>query len=89
MSIFSILLVVEINFSFFLNCYRQEARDIIRTAVNASDEDAVIFSGHGCVDALEKLLSALDLREAPVVFTSPSEHHDNLHVWQKTGAKVR
>ncbi|KAJ8971596.1 hypothetical protein NQ314_000621, partial [Rhamnusium bicolor] len=68
--------------------FRQEARDIIRNAVNASDEDAVIFSGHGCSDALEKLIFALDLRESPVIFTGPSEHHDNLHLWQKTGAKM-
>nr|CAH7716424.1 unnamed protein product [Callosobruchus chinensis] len=68
--------------------FRQEARDIIRTAVNASEEDAVIFSGHGCSDALEKLISALDLRESPIIFTGSSEHHDNLHLWQKTGAKI-
>lgn len=67
---------------------RQEARDIIRTGVNASEEDAVIFCGHGCTDALEKLIAVLDLREAPVVFTGPTEHHDNLHLWQKMGAKV-
>ncbi|CAG9819517.1 unnamed protein product, partial [Phaedon cochleariae] len=67
---------------------RQEARDIIRNAVNASEEDAVIFSGHGCTNALEKLISALDLRESPIIFTGPTEHHDNLHLWQKTGAKM-
>lgn len=68
--------------------FRQEARDIIRTAVNASDDDSVIFSGHGCTDALEKLISVLDLREAPIIFTGPSEHHDNLNMWRNTGAKV-
>ncbi|XP_023030316.2 uncharacterized protein [Leptinotarsa decemlineata] len=68
--------------------FRQEARDIIRSAVNATEEDAVIFSGHGCTDALEKLISALDLREAPIIFTGSTEHHDNLNLWQKTGAKI-
>ncbi|CAG9856772.1 unnamed protein product [Phyllotreta striolata] len=68
--------------------FRQEARDIIRTAVNASEDDAVIFSGHGCSDALEKLITALDIREPPVVFTGSTEHNDNLHLWQKTGAKL-
>lgn len=67
---------------------RQEARDIIRTAVNASEDDAVIFSGHGCSDALAKIITALDLRESPVIFTGSTEHFDNLHLWQKTGAKV-
>ncbi|KAF7276840.1 hypothetical protein GWI33_009730, partial [Rhynchophorus ferrugineus] len=65
----------------------QEAREIIRNAVNASEDDAVIFCGHGCTDALNKLIWALDIREPPVVFTGHSEHHDNLNLWQKTGAK--
>ncbi|XP_072386155.1 uncharacterized protein [Diabrotica undecimpunctata] len=68
--------------------FRQEARDIIRSAVNASEEDAVIFTGHGCSDALERLITALDLREPPVVFTGLNEHYDNIHLWQKTGAKM-
>ncbi|XP_056640818.1 uncharacterized protein LOC130447813 isoform X2 [Diorhabda sublineata] len=68
--------------------FRQEARDIIRNAVNASEEDAVIFSGHGCSDALEKLITALDLRESPVVFTGSTEHYDNIHLWQKIGSKL-
>ncbi|XP_064215241.1 uncharacterized protein LOC658498 isoform X2 [Tribolium castaneum] len=68
--------------------FRQEARDIIKNASNASDSDAVIFTGHGCTDALQKLISALDLREAPIVFTGSSEHHDNIHLWQEIGAKM-
>lgn len=68
--------------------YRQEARDIIRNAVNASEDDAVIFAGHGCLGALQKLISALDFREPPVVFVFPSEHHDNIQLWQEVGAKV-
>ncbi|CAH0560225.1 unnamed protein product [Brassicogethes aeneus] len=68
--------------------FRQEARDIVRNAVNASEEDAVIFSGHGCRDALEKLINALDLREPPVVFIGASEHLDNLQLWQKTDAQM-
>lgn len=72
----------------YISRSRQEARDIIRTAVNASEDDTVIFSGHGCADALEKLISALDFRDASIIFTGPTEHHDNLNLWQKTGAKV-
>ncbi|XP_050297655.1 uncharacterized protein LOC126737017 isoform X2 [Anthonomus grandis grandis] len=68
--------------------FRQEARDIIRGAVNATDDEAVIFCGHGCIDALNKLIWALDVRETPVIFTGPSEHRDNLMLWQKTGAKI-
>ena len=40
--------------------YRNESREIIRGAVNASnDNDAVIFSGSGCTGAIHKLISAL------------------------------
>lgn len=73
-------------FDFFY--FRQEAREIIRTAVNATDDEAVVFCGHGCIDALNKLIWALDIRETPVIFTGPSEHRENLTLWQKTGAKV-
>lgn len=82
------ILSAPINIEIRIFRFRQEARDIIRTAVNASEDDTVIFSGHGCTHALEKLISALDLRDAPIIFTGPTEHHDNINIWQKTGAKV-
>ncbi|KAL1509146.1 hypothetical protein ABEB36_003931 [Hypothenemus hampei] len=69
--------------------FRQEAREIIRTAVNATEDEAVIFCGHGCIDALSKLIWALDIRgDTPVIFTGPSEHRENLTLWQKTGATI-
>ncbi|XP_045480005.1 uncharacterized protein LOC123684683 [Harmonia axyridis] len=68
--------------------FRQEARELIKNAVNANDEDAVIFTGHGCSDAIKKIIGALDLREQPVVFTGPSEHQDNILLWQEAGAEM-
>ncbi|XP_066254164.1 uncharacterized protein [Euwallacea similis] len=68
--------------------FRQEAREILRTAVNATEDEAVIFCGHGCIDALNKLIWALDIRDTPIIFTGPSEHRENLTLWQKTGAKI-
>lgn len=68
--------------------FRQEARDLIRSSVNASDDDAVVFTGHGCADAIKKLLDALDFREPPLVFTGPNEHNDNIQLWQDIGAKI-
>lgn len=56
--------------------------------MNASDADAVIFTGHGCTDALQKLISSLDVRDPPIVFTGSNEHYDNLGLWQEIGAKV-
>lgn len=67
---------------------RQEARDVIRNAVHASEDDAVIFAGNGCTGALHKLIHALDLEEAPIVFVGSNEHHSILLPWREIGAKV-
>lgn len=75
------------NNAFYASGFRQEARDIIKNAVNASDDDAVIFVGHGCAGAIKKLVNALDL-DAPTVFVGASEHQDNLQIWQEIGAQV-
>ncbi|MBA2725827.1 MAG: aminotransferase class V-fold PLP-dependent enzyme [Actinobacteria bacterium] len=42
--------------------FREEARRIIREAVGASEEHAVIFCGSGSTGAIDKLLSILNLR---------------------------
>ncbi|KRT85714.1 hypothetical protein AMK59_628, partial [Oryctes borbonicus] len=49
--------------------FRQEAREIIKNGVNASEDDAVIFAGQGCTGAIRKLINALDLKDPPIVFT--------------------
>jgi selenocysteine lyase/cysteine desulfurase len=47
--------------------FRNEARSIIRGAVNASTElDAVIFTGSGCTGAIHKLISSLYLEKLEV-----------------------
>ncbi|XP_046666052.1 LOW QUALITY PROTEIN: uncharacterized protein LOC124357947 [Homalodisca vitripennis] len=68
--------------------YRHEARDIIRNAVHASEDDVVIFAGHGCTGAVHKLIHGLDLSVPPVVFVGPCEHHSNLLPWREIGAKI-
>lgn len=72
----------------FWTCYRHEARDILRNAVHASEDDVVIFSGHGCTGAVHKLIHSLDLVEPPIVFVGPCEHHSNLLPWREIGSKV-
>lgn len=69
-------------------CDRHEARDIVRNAVHAGEQDAVIFAGSGCTGAVHKLLHALDLRDPPVVFVGASEHHSTLLPWREAGALV-
>ncbi|XP_071500517.1 uncharacterized protein [Diadema antillarum] len=68
--------------------FRHEARDIVRNAVNASEHDAVIFTGTGCTAAVHKLVNALQLQEPPIVFVGPYEHHSNLLPWRETGAQI-
>ncbi|CAH1777963.1 unnamed protein product, partial [Owenia fusiformis] len=68
--------------------FRHEARDIIRNAVNASEHDAVIFTGSGCTGAVHKLIHALNFSHPPTVFVGPYEHHSNLLPWKEIGAEV-
>ncbi|KNC73866.1 hypothetical protein SARC_13577, partial [Sphaeroforma arctica JP610] len=75
--------------------FRQEARQIIRNGVNASERDAVLFSGNGVTGAIAHLARALYLEQymahskgPAVVITGPQEHHSNMLVWRESGADV-
>lgn len=61
----------------------------MRHAVGASEQDAVLFTGHGTAGALRVLLRHLDLDKPTVVFVGPFEHHANLRPWREHGVKVR
>jgi selenocysteine lyase/cysteine desulfurase len=71
--------------------YRDEAREIVSKAMNATDLDAVIFTGNGTTGAFLKLIQSLRLEATgpplsknahiPVVFTSCYEHHSNILNW--------
>ena len=51
------------------------SRDIIRNAVNASEHDAVIFTGSGCTAAVHKLLHALHLNQTGTPPPVSMSHH--------------
>ncbi len=74
--------------------YREQAREIIRAAVNGSEEDQIIFCGSGATSAINKLVDILGLRspsanqDAPVVFVGPYEHHSNELPWRESCAEV-
>ena len=72
--------------------FRNEARSIIRGAVNAcSESDVVIFTGSGSTGAIHKLISSLyldKLEERPLVFNSGQEHHSNLLPWREVGCEM-
>ncbi|KAJ8682427.1 hypothetical protein QAD02_018219, partial [Eretmocerus hayati] len=63
--------------------FRHEAREIVRHAVGAGEDDAVLFTGQGSASALRTLLRHLNLRDGPtIVFTGPFEHYANLRPWR-------
>lgn len=71
--------------------FRHESRDIVRNAVHASEDDAVIFVGSGCTGAVHKLIHAMDFASEeikPIVLVGPYEHHSNLLPWREIGATV-
>lgn len=76
--------------------YREQARDIIRSAVNAADDDQIIFCGPGATAAINKLVDIMGLRhpadttheDQPVVFIGPYEHHSNELPWRESRARV-
>ncbi|KAK3274768.1 hypothetical protein CYMTET_17062, partial [Cymbomonas tetramitiformis] len=75
--------------------FRAEARQLIKGAVNASEEDALIFVGSGATCAVARLVSVLHLEDyahdaagRAVVFTSFFEHHSNLLPWREAPVDV-
>jgi len=44
------------------SAFREQAREIIANALNAGDEDVVIFCGSGCTGAIDKLIQILGLK---------------------------
>jgi selenocysteine lyase/cysteine desulfurase len=69
---------------------REEARGVIREAVNGRQDDVVIFCGTGATGAIDKLIRLLawDPRERPVVFIGPYEHHSNELPWRESTAEL-
>jgi selenocysteine lyase/cysteine desulfurase len=81
---------------------REDARAIIRAAVNGDADTLVIFCGSGTTGAINKLVGILGLRapderyrtgtipaaQRPVVFIGPYEHHSNELPWRESVADV-
>lgn len=47
--------------------FRNEARDFIKSCVNAGEHDCLVFVGSGCTGAVHKLINALNLTQPPVI----------------------
>ncbi len=78
---------------------REQAREIVRKAVNAGDQDVVVFCGAGATGAIDRVARLLGLAHPsgpdatppemrPVVFIGPYEHHSNELPWREAAADV-
>jgi selenocysteine lyase/cysteine desulfurase len=75
--------------------FREQARQQIREAVNATPEDLVLFSGSGATSAINTLISQLGLRQLSAteqaqtcIFIGPYEHHSNELPWRELGVDI-
>lgn len=82
--------------------FREDARQIIRRCVGATDDYAVVFCGSGSTGAIDRVVRVLGLSvpdpwagrltidpdERPVVFIGPFEHHSNELPWRESIADV-
>ncbi len=72
---------------------REEARNIIKRSVNATDDDVVIFCGSGstaAVDKMNRLLTQKSIKSNTkiIVFHGPLEHHSNVLPWREGNFEV-
>lgn len=73
---------------------RREARAVIRAACNATDDHAVIFSGSGATQGINRLIHLFGLPDLvakgarPAVLIGPYEHHSNILPWRESGAEI-
>ncbi len=79
-----------------------QARQIVKNHVGATEDDILIFTGHGMTGAINKLQRMMGLRlheffhdkicleekQRPIVFITHMEHHSNQTSWLETIADV-
>lgn len=75
--------------------FREQARQQIRDAVHATDDDLVIFCGSGATAAVNTLISQLGLRTLTCaekaefcILIGPYEHHSNELPWRELDIEV-
>ncbi|MEL0614603.1 aminotransferase class V-fold PLP-dependent enzyme [Marinomonas arenicola] len=75
--------------------FREQARQQIRRATNANDDDLVLFCGSGATSAINTLITQLELRtltgaekDKHCILIGPYEHHSNELPWRELGINV-
>lgn len=86
---------------FYTALYSNEAKELVRTAVNASPDDEIIFCEAAYTSPVERIAYILCLKEgkegaaavddgssAPILFVSTSEPEHNLRPWLDLGVQI-
>lgn len=73
--------------------FREEARQMIKDSVHATEDDALIFTGSGSTGAFDRLVRRIrqnykDEAVKPVVFIGPYEHHSNILPWRESACEL-
>ncbi|WP_134679451.1 aminotransferase class V-fold PLP-dependent enzyme [Paracoccus ravus] len=67
---------------------RRAARAEIARLTKAGPEHAVIFTGSGATQGINRLVHLLDAGPGITVLIGPYEHHSNILPWRESGAQV-
>ncbi|MDS9467070.1 aminotransferase class V-fold PLP-dependent enzyme [Paracoccus sp. MBLB3053] len=67
---------------------RRAARQAIADCMGADPSHAVIFTGSGATQGINRLVHLLDCGPGTTVIIGPYEHHSNILPWRESGAKV-
>lgn len=76
-----------------VHIYSNEAKDLIRAAVNASDDDEIVFCEAHYTSPIERIAYILCVQDnttdiRPVLFVSTSEPDKNLRPWLDLGVQI-
>lgn len=89
---FSFTLITASNAKLQFTFNSNEAKEIIRTAVNASDEDELTFCESTYSSPIERLITLLEPRDAnepsPILFVSTCEPERNIRPWLDIGVQI-
>lgn len=72
----------------FTSHLREDARSIIKSCVNATEDDVLIFCGSGSTSAMDKINRLLIQKskssgQKVTIFHGPFEHHSNVLPWRE------
>ncbi|MTH76601.1 aminotransferase class V-fold PLP-dependent enzyme [Paracoccus aestuariivivens] len=67
---------------------RRAARAAIAECVGAGPEHALIFTGSGATQGINRLVHLLGVGPDTTVLIGPYEHHSNILPWRESGARI-